>query len=143
MAKIGQNFKLFCLFGKYLKLPLIPSHCVGFLWFTWNPLCTWWISKIWPRICNFFSPLTFFGLSTLEKFKITLEQIFLTVGQNNYGNKIPGTSDAWSMGRLSHRPSKPVYYIVDRRNFKDDLKLLDGALATVVSVHKVHNFGAP
>ena len=26
---------------------------------------------------------------TLEKFKITLEQIFLTVGQNNYGNKIP------------------------------------------------------
>jgi len=25
----------------------------------------------------------------LEKFKITLEQIFLTVGQNNYGNKIP------------------------------------------------------
>ena len=37
----------------------------------------------------FFSPLTFFGLSTLEKFKITLEQIFLTVGQNNYSNKIP------------------------------------------------------
>jgi hypothetical protein len=29
-----------------------------------------------------------FGLSTLEKSKITLEQIFLTVGQKNYGNKI-------------------------------------------------------
>ena len=36
-----------------------------------------------------FLRLTFLGLSTLEKFKITLEQIFLTVGQNNYGNKIP------------------------------------------------------
>ena len=32
----------------------------------------------------FFSPLTFFGLSTLEKFKITLEQIFLTVSQKWY-----------------------------------------------------------
>ena len=31
----------------------------------------------------------FLRLSTLEKFKITLEQIFLTVGQNNYGNKTP------------------------------------------------------
>ena len=29
------------------------------------------------------------GLKEMEKFKITLEQIFLTVGQNNYGNKIP------------------------------------------------------
>ena len=24
-----------------------------------------------------------------------------------------GTSDAWSMSRLSHRPSKPAYYIED------------------------------
>ena len=37
---------------------------------------------------NFFW-FTFLGLSTLEKFKITLEQNCLTVGQNNYGNKIP------------------------------------------------------
>ena len=26
---------------------------------------------------------------------------------------ILGTSDAWSTSRLSHRPSKPAYYIVD------------------------------
>ena len=26
-----------------------------------------------------------------------------------------GTSDAWSMSRLSHRPSKPAYYIEDCR----------------------------
>ena len=42
-----------------------------------------------PRLCKTFSRLTFLGLITLEKFKITLEQIFLTVGQINYGNKIP------------------------------------------------------
>ena len=36
-----------------------------------------------------FSRLTFLGLSTLEKLKITLEHFFFTVGQNNYGNKIP------------------------------------------------------
>ena len=29
--------------------------------------------------------------------------------------KILGTSDTWSTIRLSHRPSKPVYYIVDCR----------------------------
>ena len=28
---------------------------------------------------------------------------------------IHGTSDAWSMSRLSHRPSDPVYYIEDCR----------------------------
>ena len=33
--------------------------------------------------------MTFLGLSTLEKFKITLEQIIRTVkGQDNYGNRI-------------------------------------------------------
>ena len=30
-----------------------------------------------------------------------------------------GTSDAWSMGRLSHRPSEPAYYIVDWRILSD------------------------
>ena len=29
----------------------------------------------------------------------------------NYEKKILGTSDAWSMSRLSHRSSDPVYYI--------------------------------
>ena len=42
------------------------------------------ITNSWP-----FPGLPFLGLSTLEKFKIILEQIFLTLGQNNYGNKIP------------------------------------------------------
>ena len=28
-----------------------------------------------------------------------------------------GTSDTWSMSRLSHRPSEPVYYIEDCRIF--------------------------
>ena len=32
----------------------------------------------------------------------------------NY-KKILGMSDAWSTSRLSHRPSKPAYYIVDCR----------------------------
>ena len=31
----------------------------------------------------------------------------------NYGRTKLGTSDAWSTSRLSHRPSKPVYHIVD------------------------------
>ena len=34
----------------------------------------------------------FLGLSTLEKLKIALEQIFLTVDQDNYGNKIHNIS---------------------------------------------------
>ena len=36
-----------------------------------------------------FSRFIFLDLSTLEKFKITLEQIFLAVVRNNHGNKIP------------------------------------------------------
>ena len=43
----------------------------------------WLLFKSGSSYCG----LTF--LSTLEKVKITLEQIFLTVGQNKYGNKIP------------------------------------------------------
>ena len=36
-----------------------------------------------------FLRLTFLGISTLEKFKFTLEQIIQTVkGQDNYGNRI-------------------------------------------------------
>ena len=35
----------------------------------------------------------------------------------NYQKKILGTSDAWSTSPLSHRPSKPAYYIVDWRIF--------------------------
>ena len=40
--------------------------------------------------------------------------IFAKNFARNYEKKIMlGTSDAWSMSRLSHRPSKPVYYIED------------------------------
>ena len=33
----------------------------------------------------------------------------------NYEKIMLGTSDAWSMSRLSHQPSKPAYYILDCR----------------------------
>ena len=33
----------------------------------------------------------------------------------NYEKKYLGMSDAWWMSRLFHRPSEPVYYIVDCR----------------------------
>ena len=36
-----------------------------------------------------YSQLTFLGLITMAKCEITLEQLFLTLGENNYGNKIP------------------------------------------------------
>mgnify|MGYP002050857676 CR=1 FL=1 len=49
-----------------------------------------------------FSWLIFLGLSFLEKFKITLEQIFLTVGQNNYGNKIPVKVLIWEKKKSMH-----------------------------------------
>ena len=42
-----------------------------------------------PIICCEKNLITFIGLSTLEKFKITLEQIIQTMkGQDNYGNRI-------------------------------------------------------
>ena len=44
-----------------------------------------------------FSRLTFLGLIAQEKLKITLEQIFLTVEQNNYGNKIPFMCMCWNL----------------------------------------------
>ena len=47
----------------------------------------------------------------------------------NWGKKIIGTSDAWSMSHLSHWLSKPAYYLVDCRilvNF-DDLWLMSEA----------------
>ena len=38
----------------------------------------------------------------------------------NYEKKVMlGTSDAWLMGRLYHRPSKPAYYIEDCRISND------------------------
>ena len=50
-----------------------------------------------------FLRFTFLGLSTLEKIKITLEQIFLTVGQNNYGNKMPKYIKASLVTQIEHR----------------------------------------
>ena len=55
---------------------------------------------LWPRIYKTFSQLTFLGLNTLGKLEITLEQNFLTVGQNNYGNKIPLSDKIYSLGKL-------------------------------------------
>ena len=86
LEKIGIDEKVICY------------HNISNLLWEKDVLCAWkrkWISKtlqilgLRPRICKTFSWLTFLDLITLEKFKITLEQIFLTVGQNNYCNKIP------------------------------------------------------
>ena len=52
------------------------------------------------------SRLTFLDLITLEKFKTSLEQIFLTVGQNNYGNKIP----IFSKNKIKWKVKKIVGY---------------------------------
>ena len=46
---------------------------------------------------------------TLEKFKITLEQIFLTVGQNNYVNKIPFLSIFSRQGSFFYQVSLDHY----------------------------------
>ena len=39
--------------------------------------------------------------------------IFAKNFARNYEKKILGTSDAWTMSRLSHQPSGPAYYIED------------------------------
>ena len=65
----------------------IKQHALFFL-FSLNSK-TLQIRGLRPRISKNFSRLTFLGLSTLEKFKIKLEKIVLTLVQNNYGNKIP------------------------------------------------------
>ena len=56
-----------------------------------------YFTNSWPSAWNLQSVFStqFLGLSTMEKFKITLEQFFLTVGQNNYGNKIPLVYICW------------------------------------------------
>ena len=43
----------------------------------------------------------------------------------NYEKKILGTSDAWSMSRLSHMPRGPGYYIVDCQIFGSFSKTSD------------------
>ena len=51
--------------------------------------------------------------------------IFAKNFARNYEKKIIlGTSDAWSMSRLSKRPSDPAYYIEDCRIF-EDCQILD------------------
>ena len=37
--------------------------------------------------------------------------IFAKNFARNYEKKILGTSDTWSMSRLSHRPSEPAFHI--------------------------------
>ena len=45
--------------------------------------------------------------------KIKIKSFECPKAIRNYEKKILETSDAWSTSRLSHRPSKPAYYIVD------------------------------
>ena len=46
--------------------------------------------------------------------KIKLKIFECSKSMRNYEKKIIlGTSDAWSMSRLAHRPSNPAYYIED------------------------------
>ena len=47
--------------------------------------------------------------------------------------KILGRSDAWSPSRLSHRPSKPAYYIVDCRIFRYDLIWMTKSLSIKIN----------
>ena len=46
-----------------------------------------------------------------------LQRILQEIMKNK---KILGTSDAWSLSRLSHRPSKQAYYIEDCRIYRED-----------------------
>ena len=59
----------------------------------------------------------------LSKYHFNYFFLFIFFNYKNriiYEKKIMGTSDAWSMICLSHRPGEPAYYIVDWQilNFK-------------------------
>ena len=52
----------------------------------------------------------------VKKKKKKMETIFAKNFARNYEKKIMlGTSDAWTMSRLSHRPIDPAYYTEDCR----------------------------
>ena len=57
----------------------------------------------------------------------------------NYKAKILGTSNAWLMSRLSHRPSKPAYYIVDCRIL--ELRFKNGERYFYLCYMQLPNFG--
>ena len=57
-------------------------------------------------------PFQFIFFYKITKMKIKSFECPKSI-RNNEKKKILGTSDAWSMSRLSHLPSKPAYYIVD------------------------------
>ena len=50
--------------------------------------------------------------------KINLKNFWKEFCKKSWKKIVLGTSDAWSKIRLSHRPSEPVYYIVNWRIFK-------------------------
>ena len=63
-----------------------------------------------------FLRFTFLGLSTLENFKITLEQIIRTVkGQDNYGNRIFFlTFPIFSCGKMGKNvPNGKVFFQIE------------------------------
>ena len=58
-----------------------------------------------------------FNLYFYKITKIKIKSFECPKSIKNYKKKIFGTSNAWSTSFLSHRPSKPAYYIVDCRIF--------------------------
>ena len=59
------------------------------------------------------NPFNLFFLYKITKMKLKSFECPRSI--RYYEKKILGTSDTWSTIRLSHRPRKPVYYIVDCR----------------------------
>ena len=79
----------------------IPNIFIFFHNFLQNSL-----QKLFQFIFHFFCNLT----------KITIKNFDWTNSIRSYDKRIMlGTSDAWSMSHLSHRPSNPAYYIEDCR----------------------------
>ena len=73
-----------------------------------------------PSICFFIiralKDLYFYFCKFIKKNQKIIETIFAKNFARFYEKEIMlGTSDAWSMGHLSHCPSEPAYYIVDWR----------------------------
>ena len=93
-----------------------------------------WLKKIslWPQIreimrikflIKFFAKTLsiYLFFIFLQNYKMIIKSFECPKYIRKYENKILKMSDAWSTSRLSHRSSKPVYYIVDWRISKLNL----------------------
>ena len=78
-----------------------------------------------PSILKTFFSTHFFWPQYLEKFKNTPEQIFLAVGKNNYGNKIPFPESLWiSLARIIIRaPSIPPFKGLEMRSLQYEIRI--------------------